>query len=369
MRLFINRNQVVEVFNEKSDQGNDTIEKSWTLKSVLKKAIPLFYIDTENRENKAEINDKNSKDFRRTFSLNLKDPKTLLSIQMPFLTYDEQTVATGNINRGEDMKRDVPLVDEKEGEAQDIYEVDSEGEIIFKNKNEQNDYNIDNTRKELPDLKLDGEGPEILIYHTHTTEAYRSTSQNKYKETDPFRTTDQVYNVTRVGRELALHLENDYNIDVVHATDIHDYPVYNYSYNRSLKTIEKQREKYKQLKIFFDIHRNAYKNKPNDSEIDCINISGKKAAKIMIVVGSDKAGLSHPNWKENYAFALLLKDKLNKIYPGLCSKVLVKTYRYNQHISQNALLLEIGSTETTLEEAIESTKYLAKAIADTVKSE
>lgn len=49
-----------------------------------------------------------------------------------------------------------------------------------------------------------GEGPQILILHTHGSEAYSMTDGDTYEESDPYRTTDCTHNVVRVGRRWPL---------------------------------------------------------------------------------------------------------------------------------------------------------------------
>jgi stage II sporulation protein P len=81
----------------------------------------------------------------------------------------------------------------------------------------------------------------------------------------------------------------------------------------------------------------------------------------MIVIGTGEGvmgGFSDkPNWKENAKLAIKLTNKINELYPGLAKDVYYKTGRYNQHVSTNAILIEVGSTLTTLEEAERATVY------------
>ena len=89
----------------------------------------------------------------------------------------------------------------------------------------------------------------------------------------------------------------------------------------------------------------------------------------MFVVGTGegKTGTGFavkPNWKQNKALADLLTAEINKIAPGLCRPVRVKSGRYNQHVSDAALAIEIGHNKNTLEEALNAAGYLAKALAN-----
>jgi stage II sporulation protein P len=94
------------------------------------------------------------------------------------------------------------------------------------------------------------------------------------------------------------------------------------------------------------------------------NINGKNAAQVMFVVGSNATGLNHPNWKENLAFAVKLEDRLNSISPGLAKPIFISRYRYNQHVTNGAIIIEVGGDGNLLSECIESAKYIAQAIND-----
>ena len=100
-------------------------------------------------------------------------------------------------------------------------------------------------------------------------------------------------------------------------------------------------------------------------------INGERVAKLMVVIGTGEGIMGgfneRPNWKENAKLAIKLTNKLNELYPGLAKDVYYKTGRYNQHISTNAILIEVGSTLTTLDEAERASKYLAEAISQIIE--
>lgn len=97
---------------------------------------------------------------------------------------------------------------------------------------------------------------KIIIYHTHTSESYTSSEAYKYNMTGNYRTTDLNYTVSRVGDELTKCLEG-YGKKVVHDKTYHDYPEYNGSYSRSLKTMENIISNNKDAEIMIDLHRDA----------------------------------------------------------------------------------------------------------------
>lgn len=193
----------------------------------------------------------------------------------------------------------------------------------------------------------------FLIFHTHTSEAYSEMGT----ETN-FRTTDDKYNLVSVGNVLKNNLLAK-KFDVYHATTKHDTPSYNGAYKASLQTVENL-FKSKKYDIVLDVHRDALSGNLNYRPTAEIN--GESAAKLMFVVGTNASGLSHPNWMENLKLALLIQNTANEMYPGLFRDLNLSKSRYNQHVCSGALIVEVGATGNTLEEAKTAMKYLVNVI-------
>jgi stage II sporulation protein P len=51
------------------------------------------------------------------------------------------------------------------------------------------------------------------------------------------------------------------------------------------------------------------------------------------------------------------------MYPGLFRHILVRDSRYNQHIEDGSILVEVGATGNTLEEAYYAARCLGNIIA------
>ena len=217
----------------------------------------------------------------------------------------------------------------------------------------ESDYNI---QKEITDLNVNFNKNDILIFHTHTCESYTQTEQNQYDSTGNFRTTDLNYTVVRVGDELEKYLKN-YGYNVIHDKSYHDYPAYNGSYNRSLITVKNILQENQNTDIVIDLHRDAI---GDNTYAPKIKIGDDYCARIMLVVGTDGGGLEHDNWRENLKIALKLAQKGNELYPGLFKPVIVRNSRYNHHLSKGACIIEVGATGNTLEESLNSMKYLSK---------
>ncbi|MBO5143360.1 MAG: stage II sporulation protein P [Clostridia bacterium] len=220
-----------------------------------------------------------------------------------------------------------------------------------------NDYtkkklNFDELEKSLF-TKVDNDC-KILIYHTHTSESY--TGVDKYS--DAYRTEDNNLNVVKVGDALKEEL-NNYGIFVRHDTTTHDYPSYNGAYKSSLKTVESilKKEKYD---IIIDVHRDALAS--NSEYRPTAQINGETVAKLMFVIGTNTAGLKHDNWIENLKFAVAVQQRAEELYPGLFRDLHLSTSRYNQHTSNKSIILEVGATGNTIDEACLAMKYLASVL-------
>ncbi|HHW30213.1 MAG TPA: stage II sporulation protein P [Clostridiaceae bacterium] len=242
-------------------------------------------------------------------------------------------------------------------------EVQTSGKIEIQNETKYK-IDIEALLKEPLKIKFDKKGPKILIYHTHTTEAYLKNLADLGKKDSPNSSPDPRSNVVRVGNELAQTLQKTYGIEVIHNGTVHDY-IYNNSYGNSLNTVTQILKSYPSIKITLDIHRDGLA-KDQGKLRRVKEIDGKAVAQVMFVIGTDANGFKHPNWKENLKLALKLQEKLNEICPGLARPILISKNRYNQHLTTGSLIIEIGGDGNTLNEALESTKYVAKAINEVI---
>ncbi|SMC55841.1 stage II sporulation protein P [Papillibacter cinnamivorans] len=209
--------------------------------------------------------------------------------------------------------------------------------------------------------------PQVLVIHTHGSEAYTPDGEDVYMPTDPDRTEDMRYNVVRVGDEITETLEKA-GISVVHDRALYDYPSYSGSYTRSLAAIETYLKKYPSIQFVFDIHRDALEADDGTVYKVVSTQNGEKVAQVMFVVGTNDSGLEHPKWKENLKLALCLQAALNKEYPTLMRPVSLRTARFNQHATTGSLIVEVGSSGNTLQEALASARLFAACVAEVLKS-
>ena len=205
---------------------------------------------------------------------------------------------------------------------------------------------------------------QILIYHTHgASESFSDSRSGKVAD-----------GVIGVGEKLAKELEkNGYGV-------IHDTTKYDWmdgkidrskAYNVSLAGVQKQLEKNPDIQVIIDLHRDSVgKNRHTYTTID-----GKRTAIAMFFNGMSRnqsgeiAYLTNPNREANLAFSLQLKCHAMELFDGFTKPIYLKGYRYNLHLKERALLIELGNENNTVEEAMNAAAPLAKVIADVLKGD
>ena len=217
-------------------------------------------------------------------------------------------------------------------------EVVSGGNINAKYTNEYNGVQIKNESKYeltqemlIPDIELENK-KDIIIYHTHTCESYTQSTGFEYTPSGNFRTTDLNYSVVRVGRELKDRLTN-YGFNVIHDPN---------------------------TQIVIDLHRDAVGEA--GTYAPTVKIGDDYVAQIMFVIGTDGGGLTHSQWVQNLKYAIKIVEKGNELYPGLFKPIMVRNSRYNQHVAKAATIMEIGATGNTMDQCLNSMKYLSKVM-------
>ena len=207
-------------------------------------------------------------------------------------------------------------------------------------------------------IKAPDNTPRVLIVHTHSSEAYANSPNARSESPEQ--------NVIKVGETIAKELNRN-GIITIHDTTRNDYPSYNGSYKKSLATVEKNLEKYPSIQIVLDIHRDYIERDKNQVKPTAIYDEGK-AAQIMFVVGTDSMGLYHPDWRENLSLAVKLQNNLLEKRPNLCRAINMRTERFNHHTTKGSMIIEVGSSANTLDEALLSGKYIAQALCDILKN-
>ena len=214
------------------------------------------------------------------------------------------------------------------------------------------------------DWDLTGAEPTVLILHTHTTESYTKNGET-YKESSAWRTLDENYNMLSIGDSLGQILAKN-GITAVHDRTLHDYPSYNGSYNDARKSIAAYLEEYPSIRLVLDLHRDAADTEDGQLRT-AIELDGLRTARLMLVMGTDAAGLTHPDWEDNLSLALKLHATLEQLSPGIMRPLVLRAQRFNQDMSPGALLVEVGAAGDSHAEALAATEQLAKAIVTLAK--
>ena len=209
-------------------------------------------------------------------------------------------------------------------------------------------------------LKPAEEGPQILILHTHTTEAYTKGKKDTYKETDTARTTDNDYNMVRVGEEMKDVFE-EMGLSVVHDKTKYDYPSYTGSYSRALTGIQKMLKKYPTIQVVLDVHRDAIIGSDGTSYAKKTEIDGEEVAQVMLVVGTNDMGLTHPNWRDHLTLAVQIQKNMLAIDSDLPRPIDLRRQRFNEHATPGSLLVEVGTSGNTLKQALAGARLFAQA--------
>ncbi len=241
------------------------------------------------------------------------------------------------------------------------YDVDFSSIAKNISKKSDNIFPVIKTSEEVLNLKKD---PLVLILHTHGTEAY---SNGEWCETDyNFRSDDINENVVAVGEAMYETLLSN-GIPSIHCTVMHDKDSYINSYSRAAETIKNYLAEYPTIKYVFDIHRDAIA-KPNGDIIRPVTYDkyGNSVAQVMSVVGTDFLGASHPNWRDNLSLATSLQLQLDNICENIARPINIRSAAFNEQYSKGSLLLEIGSSGNTLEEAKNAAVILGEAIAQII---
>ena len=209
-------------------------------------------------------------------------------------------------------------------------------------------------------IALPAEGPQILIVHTHGSEAYTPDGTDIYEPSDNnTRTLDENYNVVRVGDEME-RVFTELGLTVVHDRTLYDYPKYNGAYDRSAEAVQRYLEQYPSIKIVLDVHRDALVGEDGTVYKAVTRIDGVDTAQVMLVLGSSEGG-EHPNWMQNLSLACRIQESMNTLYPTLARPMTMRSSRYNQQLSNGSLLVEVGTHGNTLQEALAGARLFARA--------
>ena len=211
------------------------------------------------------------------------------------------------------------------------------------------------------DMKIqkETEGPKILIYHTHSQEAFVDSIPGDVNTT-----------VIGVGRKLTKLLTETYGIETLHHEGIYDmengHVDRSRAYERAKPQIQKILDENPSIEVVIDLHRDGV----NENTHLVTEVDGKPTAKIMFFNGLSRTRsngnviqLQNPYIQDNLALSLQMKVAAEEMYPGFTRKIYLKGYRYNMHFKPKTLLIEGGAQTNTVEEIMNAMDPLAKILA------
>lgn len=208
----------------------------------------------------------------------------------------------------------------------------------------------------------------ILIYHTHTYEAYQQDPEKQYTQLEKWRTKDEAHNIVAVGRALSASLQA-LGFEVTHDITAFEPPTLTDAYARSLTMLEKRQQSGEQYDLYIDLHRDAIASTTSIRRI--VSVGDTPIARFMVLVGQGTTGgyEEKPDWLSNKQIADSITQALNAQIEGLARDVKIKTGRFNQHVDDCCILIECGTNWNTLEEVLNGIPYLAQAIQVTLMQE
>lgn len=211
------------------------------------------------------------------------------------------------------------------------------------------------------DLSLEEnvEGPQILIYHTHSQEAFVDSTDGDLSTT-----------IVGVGEYLADVLTEEYGVEVLHHEGVYDLVdgVLDRSnaYNLSCAAVEEILEEYPSIELVIDLHRDGVSE---DTHLVTM-IDGEATAQIMFFNGLSSTisngsihSLYNPYVEDNLALTFQMQLTSEELYPGFSRRIYLKSYRYNLHLMPKTMLIEAGAQTNTLEEMYNAMDVLAEVLS------
>lgn len=200
-------------------------------------------------------------------------------------------------------------------------------------------------------ISKEGEEPQILIYHTHSQEAFADSVPG-----------DKSTTIMGVGEYLSQVLTSRYGYRVLHHTGEYDVKARDDAYSVALPALEQVLAENPSIEVVIDLHRDEM---AEETRL-VMDLDGRPTARFMFFNGlsrTRKTGnisyLKNENLDDNLAFSFQMQLKAAQYYPGLTRKIYLKGYRYNMHLRPKTLLVELGAQNNTVEEAMNACDPLA----------
>lgn len=213
--------------------------------------------------------------------------------------------------------------------------------------------NLKKLLKKNMKLTEDVEGPQILIYHTHSLEGYRDSEEGNLDES-----------VVGLGDYLTEILTQRHGFQVLHDRSTYDSDR-DRAYGVAGPYLQKILKDHPTIEVVIDLHRDGV---GKDTYL-LTEVNDTVMAPIMFFNGlsyTNKNGaltsLKNPNLQTNLAFSLQMELIASEYYPGLSRGIYLKGLRYNMHYCPKSLLVEVGAQTNSLQEAMNAMPPLADVL-------
>ena len=214
-------------------------------------------------------------------------------------------------------------------------------------------------------MSQDSSKPQILIFHTHSQEAFADSAEG-----------DEADTIVGVGDYLTRLLSEKYGYNVIHDKSVYD--LINGKLDRSKaytyaeQSVASILEKNPSIEVVIDLHRDGV---PDTTRL-VTEVNGKKTAKIMFFnglsysrVNGDISYLPNPYRDDNLALSLQMQLMGNAYYPGYLRRIYVNAYRYCLHMRGKSMLIEAGAQTNTVEVVKNAMEPLADILDKTLCGE
>ena len=309
--------------------------KNLIFTQIINYTIPTIDATTLNKDTLSKSSFSAISILKNFTGIDLSSPYSIMGSEIASLGFSNNIINNGNNN----LSSSEFVLNDK-----DI----SKCQVVIPNSS------IHNTNVNIYNPKLKGTlntaKPEVLIYHSHTTESYKPGSSFNFDDTQ---------NVVSVGDSIVSELQNGYAISAINDRTVHNVPDYNGSYGKSRITVGKYLQKFGDFKIIIDLHRDSIEN----HAMETVKMNGENVATFDMIMPH-----GNPHFAQNMKIANFIAAESNKLYPGLCHGIDTHYNKgidyYNQDMSNNSILLEVGSDINTTAEANATAKYIARLIAE-----
>ena len=353
------------------EERQTSSEAEW-LKAVIKEVFPLYSYTEKEAKNQPDIESRLEYELLIEAEKNAEMEAQLHAKEPPETTRETETEAATTLDTeipeieavAEDPKRE-PVAEVSMEQLKDSnYLLNSFYTVDPSTTADSAQINLEALMSIDMKLETDASKPQILIYHTHSQEAFADSLPG-----------DANTSIVGVGSHLAQILQDTYGYQVIHHTKVYDMIDgeldRNKAYTLAAPDIQQILEEHPSIEVVIDLHRDGV-----DGYKFVKNINGKPTAQIMFFNGLSRTArngeidyLPNRYIEDNLAFSFQLQLKAAKFYPGWTRNIYLQSLRYNLHLRPRALLIESGTQLNTVEEEMNAMEPLADILNQVLRGQ